>query len=189
MKEIIVRTLQDSARTKQQAAEQIADAIEQAARLIIDSLAAGGKLALCGNGGSAADAQHIAGELVGRFRRERKAIAAIALTTDTSIITAIGNDYGFDRIFARQVEALLSAGDVLVAISTSGEAENVLQAVHVARKRGVRCIAMTGASGGRLADSVELCLKVPSDDTPRIQETHITIGHILCDLIEAAFTH
>ncbi len=188
MREVIIRSLQASAQTKQRAADEMADAIEKAARLIIDALRAGGKVAFCGNGGSAADAQHIAGELVGRFRREREALAAIAFTADSSILTAVGNDYGFERIFERQVEGLLRSGDVLVAISTSGEAENVIRAAERARELGVRCIGMTGASGGRLADSVELCLRVPSDETPRIQETHITIGHILCDLIEAAFT-
>jgi D-sedoheptulose 7-phosphate isomerase len=188
MRETITEAFRQSIEVKQRAADQMLDDIVRAAEMMIQTLRAGGKIAFCGNGGSAADAQHLAGELVGRFRRERPALAAIALTTDTSILTAIGNDYGFERVYERQVEALLRPGDLLIAISTSGEAENVDKAVERALEIGVRCIGMTGASGGKLANGVELCLKVPSEETPRVQETHITIGHILCDLVEAEFT-
>lgn len=180
----IAAILNDSAQLKQQLAAALGPQIEQAIDMIVAALRGGGKVGLCGNGGSAADAQHIAGELVGRFRRERQGLSAVALTTDTSILTAVGNDYGFDQVFARQVEALFHSGDVLIAISTSGNAENVRAAARVARERDVKTIGMTGASGGKLAGEVDLCLKVPSEDTPRIQEAHITIGHIICELVE-----
>ena len=184
MQQRIAAILNDSAQLKQQVAETLTPEIEQAINIIVTALRSGGKVALCGNGGSAADAQHIAGELVGRFKRERQGLAALAFTTDTSILTAVGNDYGFDRVFARQAEALLHPGDVLIGITTSGNAQNVIAAVQVARERGVKTIGMTGASGGKLAGEVDLCLNVPSEDTARIQEAHITIGHIICELVE-----
>jgi len=147
----------------------------------------GGKLALCGNGGSAADAQHIASELVGRFQIDgRRPLPAIALTTDTSILTSLSNDYGYSDIFCKQVEALLVAGDVLIALTTSGNSPNCLEAVRAAREQGVTTIAMTGAGGGEIAQQVDLALIVPHEQTARIQETHITIGHALCELIEEA---
>jgi D-sedoheptulose 7-phosphate isomerase len=138
----------------------------------------------CGNGGSAADCQHLAAELVGRFRRERKGLASIALTTDSSILTSIGNDYGYDCVFARQVEALCRPGDVLVGISTSGSSPNVYSAISKARDIGVYTFAMTGKGGGLLATLADICLQVPSSDTARVQESHILMGHLLCDLIE-----
>lgn len=159
--------------------------LEEAVALCIDALRNGGKLLFCGNGGSAADAQHWAGELVSRFYHDRPALAAIALTTDSSILTAIGNDYGYDYTFARQVEALGQAGDVLVAISTSGNSPNVLRAAEAARVRGMQVIAFTGRSGGKLLALADSCFRMPSDETPRIQEGHEFVGHLLCALIEA----
>ena len=159
--------------------------IEQAVALCVDALRAGRKLLFAGNGGSAADAQHWAGELVSRFYYDRPGLPAIALTTDTSILTAIGNDYGYDYTFARQVEALGQAGDVFVAISTSGNSPNVIRAVEAAKARDVAVIGFTGQAGGKLAPLADLCFRVPSNETPRIQEGHEFIGHLLCALIES----
>lgn len=149
-------------------------------------LRAGGTVALCGNGGSASQAQHLAGELVGRFRRERPAFRALALTTDTAILTALGNDYGFADIFRRQVEGLLRSGDVLICLSTSGNAENLLKAVEEAKSRGVLTVGLTGETGGKLAQQADLCLRIPHAQTSTIQEAHLAIGHLLCDLVESA---
>jgi D-sedoheptulose 7-phosphate isomerase len=157
-----------------------------AAGLCIDAVAAGNRIMLCGNGGSAADAQHTAAELTGRFRRDRNGLPAIALTTDTSAITAIANDYGFEQIFARQVEALGRRGDVLVAISTSGASANVLAAVTRAAAIGMRTIALSGKDGGRLAADCEVALVIPAQDTERVQEGHIFLLHCLCAAIEEA---
>ena len=159
--------------------------LEQAVALCIDALRNGRKLLFCGNGGSAADAQHWAGELVSRFYYDRPGLAAIALTTDSSILTAIGNDYGYDYTFARQVEALGCAGDVLVAISTSGNSPNIIRAAEAARARGVAVVGFTGEGGGKLAPLSDICFRVPSTETPRIQEGHEFIGHLLCALVEA----
>jgi D-sedoheptulose 7-phosphate isomerase len=160
--------------------------LEQIARRIAESVVNGKKVLWCGNGGSAADSQHLAAELVGRFRRERRGIPSVALTTDTSILTAIGNDYGYDRIFARQVEALCCPGDVLVGISTSGNSANVCAAISEARNRGAYTIAFTGASGGAMAELAHTTLRIASNDTARIQEGHIVCGHMFCDWIELA---
>ncbi len=186
MQDRIAQILKSSARAHEETAATLCGEIARAAQLIIDSLRDGGKLALCGNGGSAADAQHIASELVGRFQRERRPLPAIALTTDTSVLTSISNDYGFSDIFRKQVEALLQPGDVLIALTTSGNSPNCLEAVAAARERGVTTIALTGAGGGEIARQVDLALIVPHEQTARIQETHITIGHALCELIEEA---
>lgn len=186
MEETIRKQLTDSIRVKQKVAEALVGDIAKAAGMMIQTLRGGGLIAFCGNGGSAADCQHLAGELVGRFRRERRALRAVALTTDTSILTAMGNDYGYDRVFARQVEALLSDRDLLVTISTSGNAANCLAAVRQAREMGALTMALTGETGGKLKPAVDLCLCVPSSLTPRIQESHITMGHIICDLVEEA---
>ena len=159
--------------------------LENTVALCIDALRNGRKLLFCGNGGSAADAQHWAGELVSRFYYDRPGLAAIALTTDSSILTAIGNDYGYDYTFARQVEALGQQGDVLVAISTSGNSPNVLRAADAAHARGMQVIAFTGRSGGKLGAVADSCFRMPSDETPRIQEGHEFVGHLLCALIEA----
>jgi len=170
-------------------AETLSGDILEASRRIIHCIAGGGKLLLMGNGGSAADAQHIAAELIGRFRRERRAVPAIALTVDTSALTALANDYGFETVFSRQVEALAREGDVVIGISTSGNSENVIRAVRRANEIGAVTLGLLGRDGGQLKDQVQLPIVVPSDDTARIQETHITIGHILCELLEQELTH
>lgn len=154
------------------------------ATLMVETFKSGGKLLVMGNGGSAADAQHFVAEIVGRFKMERRGLPAIALSTDTSILTAIGNDYGFDRIFHRQVEALALAGDLVVGISTSGNSPNVLQALKLAREKGCRTVGLLGKDGGSIKGLCDLALIVPTDDTPRVQEGHITIIHIVCDLLE-----
>jgi D-sedoheptulose 7-phosphate isomerase len=162
----------------------LAPRISVAAEMLGNALRAGKKLLLMGNGGSAADAQHFAAEIVGRFRLERRGLPAMALSTDTSIITAIGNDYGFDAIFRRQIEALAAEGDVVIGISTSGSSKNVFCAMSLAREMGCLTVALLGRDGGTIRDIVDLDLTIPSHDTPRIQEGHIMIIHILCDLIE-----
>jgi len=162
------------------------DKVARAVDLIVAAIQADGKVLIFGNGGSAADAQHIAAELVNRLNYDRPPIAAIALTTDTSILTSVGNDSTFDDLFARQLRALGRAGDVAIAISTSGNSPNVLRAVEAARARGIQTIGLAGRNGGRLATMVDLALTVETESTQRIQETHITIGHILCELIEEA---
>ena len=158
--------------------------IEKISLMIIEAYKNKKKLVLFGNGGSAGDAQHIAGELVNKFKLERGALPAIAFTTDTSILTSIANDYDYQKVFARQVEALVNEGDVVIGISTSGASLNVIKGVEVAKERGAKTIGFTGKDGGKLAKIVDLALKVPSDDTPRIQEAHITILHIICYLTE-----
>ena len=157
-----------------------------AASAVVDSLKAGGKVLFAGNGGSAADAQHMAGEFVSRFMFDRPGLAAVALTTDSSILTAIGNDYGYEKLFERQVQALGRAGDVLVVYSTSGRSPNVLRALEAARAQGVRTIGMTGNRGGPMHDLCDFVLATPSDSTPKIQEGHLVMGHILCGLVERA---
>jgi D-sedoheptulose 7-phosphate isomerase len=158
--------------------------LEQIARVMSASLHTGGKILWCGNGGSAADSQHLAAELVGRFRRERRGLPSIALSTNTSILTAIGNDYGYERVFSRQVEAVANRGDVLIGISTSGNSKNVLAALDTARLMGVVTVAFTGAGGGKMAGAADYLVEVPSNDTARIQEGHILAGHMLCDWVE-----
>ena len=164
--------------------ERLMDGISRAAVMIGDALNDGKKLLLMGNGGSAADAQHFAAEIVGRFRMERRGLPAMALSTDTSILTAIGNDYGFEAIFRRQVEALASEGDVVIGISTSGTSENVFSALSLARQMGCKTVGLLGKDGGTIRDIVDIDLTVPSKDTPRIQEGHIMMIHIICDLVE-----
>ena len=162
--------------------------IQQCAEMILETLKKGNKILICGNGGSAADAQHIAAEFVGRYETERKALPAIALTTDTSALTALANDYGFERIFARQVEALGNSDDLLIALSTSGNSPNIIAAVMSARQIGCKTIGMTGIGGKKLASLCDACIMVPAKRTARIQEAHITIGHIWCELVDAKFT-
>ena len=162
--------------------------IETAANLCIESLKKGNKILLFGNGGSAADAQHIAAELVGRYKTERKGLSAIALTTDTSAITSIANDYGYLHVFDRQVEALANKGDVVIGISTSGSSENVISALTLAKKLGCKVIGFSGSSAGKLDTLCDVNLKVPAKDTPRIQEMHIVIGHTICHLIDQEFS-
>lgn len=159
--------------------------IAQAANMIGTALKHGGKVLLCGNGGSAADAQHIAAELMGRFKMERRALAAIALTTDTSALTAIANDYDFSDVFARQIEGLGRAGDILIAISTSGNSDNILKAAKAAKARGLKVITMTGESGGMLVPVGDHAVMVPSTETSHIQEMHIAVGHMICELVES----
>ncbi|QCD52062.1 D-sedoheptulose 7-phosphate isomerase [Campylobacter sp. RM16192] len=161
--------------------------IKKACFMAVETLKNGGKVLLCGNGGSAGDAQHIAAELTGRYKTERKALAGIALTTDTSALTAIGNDYGYEFVFSRQLEALGRSGDLLIAISTSGNSSNVIRALEVAKELNIRTIGLSGKGGGAMNENCELNLVVPSSDTPRIQEMHILIGHIICQAIDDAF--
>jgi D-sedoheptulose 7-phosphate isomerase len=163
---------------------QLSGVIVEAAAMIAGALAKGNKILVMGNGGSAADSQHLAAELVGRFLRERRALPAIALTTDTSILTAVGNDYGFEQVFSRQIEALAHADDVVIGISTSGNSANVRAALTAARAAGCRTIGLLGRDGGALAGLADLPLIVPVQETPHIQEAHVTIIHILCDLVE-----
>ncbi len=186
MQSRIVDILQDAIRTKQRLAGH-AEHIERSARLLIDALAKGHKILVCGNGGSAADAQHMAGELVGRFQKERRGLPCVALTTDTSILTACANDFGYEEVFARQVEAIGAADDVLVGISTSGNSANVIRAFEAAASAGMQRLALTGNGGGHIGkmDGV-LSIVVPSRSTQHIQEGHITIIHILCELVEDA---
>ena len=188
MRSQIAKLLEESARIERAIADSRIGEIEQIVDTIIAAYKKGGKVVLCGNGGSAADAQHLAGELVGRFKLERQAMPAIALTTDTSILTALANDYGYETVFSRQVEALVNENDVVIAISTSGNSPNVIAAIETAKRKGAKTIGLTGASGGRLAEAAQLALEVPSDDPPRIQEAHITIGHIVCELVEKALS-
>lgn len=159
--------------------------IEAAGLLIWKTLKAGNKILLCGNGGSAADAQHIAAELVGRYEAQRRSFPAVALTTDTSALTALSNDFGYEEVFARQVEALGSGGDLLIAISTSGKSPNVINAADQARTLGLKTIALTGCSGEPLASHCDLAVVIPSERTARVQEGHITIGHIWCEMVDA----
>ena len=158
--------------------------IAAAAQMIVDAYEQGKKTLLAGNGGSAADAQHIAGEFVSKFYFDRPGIASIALTTDTSIITAIGNDYGYDKLFSRQIQAQGSAGDVFIGISTSGNSANLVEALRMCGQKGIKTIGITGFTGGKMDSMCDLCIKVPSGETPRIQESHILIGHIICCIVE-----
>ena len=178
---------EDSIATKQKSKDVLAVDLARAIELMFQCVNAGAKILACGNGGSAADAQHFAAELVGRFERERKELGAIALTTDSSILTAVGNDYGYDEIFSKQVSALGKAGDILLAISTSGNSKNVIKAIEVAKRKGITVIVLTGKDGGAMgkmigAGDINLC--VPADRTARIQETHLLILHCLCDGID-----
>ncbi len=183
--ELIRAQLAESCRVKESFSEELVSRIARLAETAATALASGHKLVFFGNGGSAADAQHLAAELVVRLRDDRPGLAAMALTTNTSVLTAAGNDYGFERIFARQVESMVSSGDILIALSTSGNSPNIVQGVAAGKKRGAFCAALTGETGGALAGQADLLLNVPSRDPQRIQESHITIGHILCSLIES----
>ena len=184
MTEQISTIVANSLEVKRRFFEAHAADVERAATIIADAFKANGKLLVFGNGGSAADAQHIAGELINRFLQERKALPAIALTTDGGVLTCIANDSGFENIFARQIEALGTKGDVCLAISTSGNSANVVLACEQARKQGVQVIGLLGRDGGSVAALCDLALIVPSDDTQRVQETHNLIGHIICELVE-----
>src|SRR5882672_12007567 len=182
--EEIRRQLEESARVKQSFSGELIGRIAQFAEKSAAALRGGGKLVFFGNGGSAADALHLAAALIVRLRMERPGLAALALTTNPSVLTAVGNDYGFERIFSRQIESLVGRQDILVALSTSGNSPNVIRGVEAGRIRGAYLVAFTGETGGQLASKVELLLNVPSQDAQRIQECHISIGHIACSLIE-----
>lgn len=177
----------ESAAVKTEFARTSADRVRLAVELAVNCLRSGGKILICGNGGSAADSQHIAAEMVVRFVRNRKGLPAIALTTDTSILTAGSNDFGFEDVFRKQVEALGLKGDLLIAISTSGRSTNVIRAAEQAKAQGLAVLGLAGGAGGALDRLADLVLHVPSADTARIQETHIVIGHLICDMVEKEF--
>ena len=184
--ELIRGRLRESTRIKESLLKdaEAVRIISKVAEEIVDAYRKGRKVILFGNGGSAADAQHITAELVGKYYLERAPLPAIALTVNTSSLTAIGNDYSFAQVFAKQLEALGEGGDVAIGISTSGNSENVFQALKVAKEKGLVTVGFTGRDGGKLKDIVDYCLHIPSDDTPRIQEGHITAGHIICEIVE-----
>jgi len=183
-RQTIQAQLRDSCRVKESFSDELLARIETFAERSAEALARGGKLVFFGNGGSAADAQHLAAELTVRLRADRPSLAALALTVNSSVLTAAANDFGFDRIFERQIESLAAPGDVLVALSTSGNSPNIVRGLEAGLRRGVFCVALTGETGGELARRADLLLNVPSSDPQRIQEAHITIGHIVCALIE-----
>ena len=185
---LINSILQESASLKLKLCEdaEVIKTIQQMAGAMTACLRAGGTIYVMGNGGSAADAQHIAGEMVGRFKKERGGYACVALTTDTSVMTSVGNDYGFEDIFARQVDGLVRKGDVVLGLSTSGTSKNVIKACELAHERGATVLGFSGRDGGTLADLADLCFTVPCDNTPRVQECHITVAHILCELVESS---
>jgi len=184
MKDRITAELKESIDTKSLVLKSLVPQIEQAARAMIAALKAGNKILFFGNGGSAADAQHLAAELIGRYLKERKSLPAIALSTDTSILTCLSNDYGFDTVFARQVEGLAKSGDIAFGISTSGNSPNVLKGMEKAKELKCKTIGLLGGDGGRIKAAADIAIIIPARNTPRIQESHITIGHILCSLIE-----
>ncbi|MDP1853878.1 MAG: D-sedoheptulose 7-phosphate isomerase [Candidatus Omnitrophota bacterium] len=184
MKKTIESILRESINIKEEVIKNSLGVIADIAKSVCDSLKNGGKLIIFGNGGSAADAQHIAAELVGRFQKERKALPAIALTVNTSILTALSNDYGYDAVFKRQIEALADKKDIIIAISTSGKAKNVIEGVKMAKKLGIKTVCFSGGNGGELSRLTDVTFIAPSNITARIQEIHITIGHIICQLIE-----
>ena len=189
MQSIIEFEFSEHLKTSQATLKYIADPLEDAANLCIDSLQNGGKILILGNGGSASDAQHIAAELVCRYKVERKGLPAIALTTDTSVLTAIGNDFGYEHVFDRQIEALANEGDVVIGISTGGTSANVISALALAKETGCKTIGFSGRGGGEMNTLCDVNLVVPAEDTPRIQEMHILIGHTICQLIDNEFSY
>jgi D-sedoheptulose 7-phosphate isomerase len=188
IKETIITHIQDSISVKEAVLSnpEILKSIYDAALMVVDAYKLNAKTLIAGNGGSAADAQHIAGELVSRFYFDRPGIPSIALSTDTSIITAIGNDYGFDKLFARQVQAQGREGDVFIGITTSGNSENIIQALYSCKEKNIKSVILTGESGGKASGLCDICIKIPSGTTPRIQEAHILVGHIICCIVEEA---
>jgi len=188
MRDSVEKELDENAGLVRAVADGLVDDIVAAACSIVRALRSGGKVLLVGNGGSAADAEHIAGELVGRFKVDGLGLPAIALTANSSVVTALANDYGYDAVFSRQIEALAGSNDVLVAISTSGTSPSIVEAVRLARRKGIAVVGLTGGDGGRLKEMTYPCIIVPSDSVQRVQEMHITIGHILCSLVEAEMT-
>lgn len=186
MKDFVLKQIKDSLEIKSRilSDDNMINEIVNISSLIIGSYKAGGKTIIAGNGGSAADAQHIAAEFVSRFYFDRPGLASIALTTDTSILTAIGNDYGFEKLFLRQLQANSGPDDIFIAISTSGNSGNIIEALKYCNNNGIKSVGLTGADGGKMYDLCDVCLKVPSYETPRIQESHILIGHIICGIVE-----
>lgn len=187
MKSTIANEFNSHLETIQAVIGSMETSLEKASKIAVDTLKRGNKILLCGNGGSAADAQHIAAELTGRYKSERRGLPGIALTTDTSALTAISNDYGYSRVFDRQVEALANKGDLLIGISTSGNSENILSALKLAKELGCSTIGFSGRDGGLMNEICDVNLVVPSDNTPRIQEIHILFGHTMCQIIDEAF--
>ena len=187
VKELVKQALEEHQSTLEKLMDSLQEEIANACTMVVSTIKSGNKVILFGNGGSAADAQHIAAEFTGRFVKERRGLPAIALTTDTSALTAIGNDYGFEKIFERQVEALANAGDLLIGISTSGNSPNVIKAFSLGSTLGCRLLGLSGNSGGKMNESCDLNLVVPSATTARIQEMHILIGHILCSAVDELF--
>ena len=184
---MIEEELESHKQTIEKTIDVMIPCIEEASKLLIETLKSGNKVLLCGNGGSASDAQHIAAELTGRYKSERRGLAGIALTTDTSALTAISNDYGYNRVFDRQVEALVREGDLVIGISTSGESLNIISALLLAKEMGAKTLGFSGKGGGKMNYVCDVNMVVPSDDTPRIQEIHILIGHILCQAVDNAY--
>lgn len=184
MEESIIKEFEESIQVKARFAKENATLIAKVSRLIADTFVEGGKLLLFGNGGSACDASHIAAEFVNRFKKERPGLPAIALNTDMALLTSIANDYEFSDVFARQIKTLGEPGDIVVAISTSGQSRNILKAIDVAKKKGMKVISFTGAKGEKMAAKSDYAFVVPSADTPRIQETHITLAHVICQMVE-----
>lgn len=184
MKNAIEKEFQGHFEIIQKVMQTMQKPLEEASKLVVDTFKSGNKILLFGNGGSAADAQHIAAELTGRYKTERRGLPGIALTTDTSALTAIGNDYGYDRVFDRQVEALANKGDLLIGISTSGNSKNVINAFKIGQEKGCKILGLTGRDGGIMNEYCDVNLIVPSDDTPRIQEMHILFGHTICQIID-----
>jgi D-sedoheptulose 7-phosphate isomerase len=189
MKDLIASEFEESYRLHMVMADTLLDSVNNAILQIIAAYRSGKKVLLIGNGGSAADAQHIAAELIGRFKMERSGLPALALTTDTSVLTALGNDYGYEMIFSRQIESLGCEGDILIAISTGGHSPNVIKAVHTARIKKMYSIGLIGRNGGELRNVVDLPIIIPSNNISRIQEAHMTIGHILCNMVERELFH
>ena len=189
MREDIVKRIEENISVKKSILNDahLIDTIERAATVVVNAIKNGNKVIFCGNGGSAADSQHLAAELIGKFYFSRRSLPAVSLTVNTSIITAIGNDFGFEKVFARQLEGIGKAGDVLIGLSTSGNSENVMEAFRLAKELGISTLAFTGESGGILRDLADILINVPSNDTPRIQEAHIMVGHIICELVEKEF--
>ncbi len=187
MKKKIVKLLKESIDVQNKVLESGVEDIEKLAAAMLETLKSGHKILLFGNGGSAGDSMHIAAELVGRFKKERKALPAIALTANTSVLTALGNDYNFEYIFERQIEAFGNKGDMAIGLSTSGSSKNVKAGILKASKAGIKTAVLTGNKNGELCKMADICVRVPSTNTPRIQEAHIAIGHIVCELIEDAF--
>ncbi len=187
MLDTIKQEFESHLKTINEVMDNMENDIAKASTIIVDALKNGNKILLCGNGGSAADAQHIAAELTGRYKTERRGLPGIALTTDTSALTAIGNDYGYDRVFDRQVESLANKGDVIIGISTSGNSKNVISALALGQEMGCKTVGLTGRTGGSMNEVCDINIIVPSDNTPRIQEMHILFGHTICQIIDNSF--